>query len=480
MDGAVMSGLQDVVVVGGGPVGLWAAAELALGGVQVTVLEQRADRSPHSKALGLHARTLEVFASRGLAGSFLAEGRPVPEWHFGMLPARVDLSPLQTLYPFMLALPQRRTEELIEQHAIGLGVTILRGHSVTGLRQDDERVTLTVEGPAGAAAIDARFVVGADGSRSTVRELAGFGFPGSDATAYGFIGEVVLDEPPAGGVLNTHGADGALIALPLGGGRFRLTGVDVHRQAPDDELTMDALRDLTRRMAGSDLGMRDPSWLTRFSDRTHVTEKYRLGRVLLAGDAAHITWPAGGVGLNVGIQDAMNLGWKLVAELRGDAQPGLLDSYHDERHPIGQELAQYTLAQGALITSTSVNGQALRGFLSEQLSTNRQLNLHLAGKLSGLDVNYGTADSVIGGRALDLLRTTHHEDLSNALAKSRSVEVRLSGPGRAEPTGGPGGSTLALPISALAAGASVASFVVRPDGHVSSAVVEDTTIPHAR
>jgi hypothetical protein len=203
--------------------------------------------------------------------------------------------------------------------------------------------------------------------------------------------------------------------------------------------------------------------------------------VLVAGDAAHITWPAGGVGLNVGIQDAMNLGWKLVAELRGDAQPDLLDSYHDERHPIGQELAQYTLAQGALITSTSVNAQALRGLLSEQLATNRQLNLRLASKLSGHDVSYGSADSVVGGRALELLRTTNHEDLSSALAKSRYVEVRLSGPGDAEATGvGPDPSTLALPASALAAGPSVASFVIRPDGHVSSAVVEDTTIPHLR
>jgi 2-polyprenyl-6-methoxyphenol hydroxylase-like FAD-dependent oxidoreductase len=305
--------IEGVIVVGAGPVGLWAAAELALAGIPTVVLERAQERSPHSKALGLHARTLELLAMRGVQAEFLAEGRAFPYWHFGMLPARIDLHSLDTPFPFMLALPQRRTEELLEQRALELDVSILRGRTVVGLTQDEHAVTLDVLGPDGPVKMAAPFVIGADGSRSVVRDLAGIGFPGTETTAYGFIGEVILDEPPTDSSISRHSAEGALIMVPLGEGRYRLAGVDARRQAPDDELTFAALQETIIRMLGTDLGMRDPSWLTRFPDRTCLAETYRRGRVLLAGDSAHIHWPAGGVGLNVGVQDAMNLGWKLAA-----------------------------------------------------------------------------------------------------------------------------------------------------------------------
>ncbi|WP_307795771.1 FAD-dependent monooxygenase [Amycolatopsis sp. 195334CR] len=443
------------MVVGAGPVGLWAAAELALTGVSVVVLERATERSPHSKALGIHPRTIEVLAMRGLEQRFLDEGTPLSDWHFGMLESSLDFSVLDTPYPFMLAIPQRRTEELLEEHALALGVVILRGHTVAGLDQDDEGVTLRVTGPDGEYTRTARYVVGADGTGSTVRKAAGIAFPGTDTTSYGYVGEVRVTSPA---VVSAHNEHGALISVPLGGDRFRIAGVDAHNNGAADPFTLEALRETTIRVAGTDFGMHDPSWLTRFGNATRVAETYRLGRVLLAGDAAHRHLPAGGVGLNVGIQDAMNLGWRLAAVARGDADPALLDGYHEERHAVGEDLAEHTLAQSALITATTPEVTGLRSLLSSLVATVPEFSLALARKLSALDVTYPAVGHPLVG--------TRVPGLFSLLRTGRPVLLDQTG-------------SLGEEVTALAAAAGVdvvvgeqswtgaaAVVIMRPDGHV--------------
>ncbi|MFB9474160.1 FAD-dependent monooxygenase [Nonomuraea salmonea] len=454
MNSSSIQSIEDVVVVGAGPVGLWAAAELALAGVPVVVLERAAERSPHSKALGVHPRTIEVLAMRGLAGLFLDEGTPVPRWHFGMLESRLDFSVLDTPYPFMLAIPQVRTEELLEEHARAKGAVILRGHTVTGLGQDGERVTLHVDGPDGAYTRSAGYVVGADGAGSTVRKAAGIAFPGTDTTSYGYVAEVRLSEPA---VASAHNEHGALISVPVRDGRHRIAGVDAHHNGAADPFTLEALRETTIRVAGSDFGMHDPGWLSRFGNATRVAETYRKGRVLLAGDAAHMHLPAGGVGLNVGVQDAMNLGWRLAAVARGEADPALLDGYHDERHPIGEQLAEHTLAQSSLITATSPDGAALRSLLNGLLATVPELSLALARKLSALDVAYPS-----DGHPLTGARVPGRFEL---LESGRPVLLHRPGALGAEAAA----LATAMGIDVVAgepAWTTAAGVVVRPDGHV--------------
>ncbi|MGW3461128.1 FAD-dependent oxidoreductase [Streptomyces olivaceoviridis] len=394
---------HQVVIVGGGPVGLWTAHELALAGVRPLVLERGEQRSPHSKALGVHARTIEVLAMRGRHEEMLAGGRAVPSWHFGMLDNRLDLRSLPTPFPFMLTFPQSATEELLERYAVESGAEVRRGHEVVSLAQDDAAVTLRVRGPAGTYEVTARYVVGADGTHSTVRRQAGVDFPGTETSAYAFLGEVVLDSPPPAGFQALNEA-GRLLVVPLPHGGCRVTGYDPLNQRRDP-LTLDELRDAARRIAGTDFGMRDPSWLTRFGNATRVAASYRAGRVLLAGDAAHSHFPAGGVGLNVGLQDAMNLGWKLAAVAQGRAGSELLDTYHSERHAVGEELAEHTLAQSVLITGLTPDVTALRSLLSDAIADEPGFSRMLAGKLSGLDTAYPPADAdahpLTGVRAYD-------------------------------------------------------------------------------
>ena len=379
---------HEVVIVGAGPVGLWLAAELRLAGVDTVVLERNDVPAPHPKALGLHARTLEQLALRGVAEPFLAMGIRVPAWHFGFLDQRLDLTRLETAYPFMLAFPQDRTEALLLERAQSLGARIVRGQQVVALDQDSDGVRLTTEtGTTWRGA----WVVGADGAGSAVRQLAGIDFPGTDADVYAYLGDVASDAPPppGTGVVNDRGA---LIVAPLPGGLIRVTGYDPEHQEPGRrEVTLDELRETAERIAGSDFGIRDPKWLTRFGNATRVAATYRQGRVLIAGDAAHMHFPAGGVGLNLGLQDAMNLGWKLGAVVQGRAGAEVLDTYDSERRPWGRDVAEHTLAQTALITATTPTGQALRRLLSGLIGALPDLSTTLARRLAGLDVRYPAA-----------------------------------------------------------------------------------------
>jgi 2-polyprenyl-6-methoxyphenol hydroxylase-like FAD-dependent oxidoreductase len=397
--------MHDVVIAGAGPTGLWLAAELRLGGATVTVLESRTERDSHSKALTIHPRTIEIFDCRGIAADFLAEGVRIPNGHFGGLPDRMDFAVLDTPHPYTLALPQARTEELLEAHARDLGATIRRGCRVIGLADGGVEVD-------GGEIVPGRFVVGCDGTRSTVRAEAGIDFPGTDATTWGWLADVVLDAPPERGLANFAGPHGGLMIVPMGGGIFRLVGADPATRPGTPDL--EELRAAVRRIAGTDFGMRDPIWLSRFGNATRQAVAYRRGPVLLAGDAAHQHFPTGGVGMNVGIQDAHNLGWKLAAVVTGRADESLLDSYHDERHPIGAQLLAHTRAQTALMTGYSPEGQALRALLSRLIATAPDMSRLLAEQLSGLDVTYATGRRVRnlsfpdGTTLFERLRTGEH------------------------------------------------------------------------
>ncbi|SEQ90280.1 2-polyprenyl-6-methoxyphenol hydroxylase [Lentzea xinjiangensis] len=388
--------MQDVVVVGAGPTGLWLAGELRLGGASVTVLEARRERDVNSKALTIHPRTIEIFDCRGVVEPFLAEGVRIPNGHFGGLPDRMDFAVLDTPYPFTLALPQARTEELLEQRALALGATIRRGCRVAGLTGDGVEL-------ADGEVLAARFVAGCDGTRSTVRQAAGIDFPGTDATTWGWLGDVVLDAPPERGFASVTGARGGLLVVPLPGGVHRVVGSDPGTNRPGwpGELTLDELRATVTAIAGTDFGLRDPRWLSRFGNATRQAATYRSGTVLLAGDAAHMHFPTGGVGMNVGIQDAHNLGWKLAAVVTGRADDALLDTYHAERHPVGVDLLEHTRAQTALMTGYSPEGQALRAVTSKLIAAAPDMSKYLAERLSGLDVAYATGRRVPDRRLSD-------------------------------------------------------------------------------
>jgi 2-polyprenyl-6-methoxyphenol hydroxylase-like FAD-dependent oxidoreductase len=441
--------MQDVVIVGAGPTGLWLAGELRLGGASVTVLESRTAIDRHSKALTIHPRTIELFDSRGIAEPFLHEGVAIPNGHFAALPDRMDFGLLDTAHPYTLALPQARTEELLEARARDLGATIRRGSAVTALAPDGANIPADGVGipgdglragdladgvqagdlvggvRVGAEVVRARYVVGCDGTRSVVRTAAGIDFPGTDATTWGWLGDVTLDRPPRRGVAQFSGPDGGLMVVPLGDGTHRLVGADpaTDRPAWPGELTLGELRDTVRRIAGTDFGLRNPVWLSRFGNATRQASAYRRGNVLLAGDAAHMHFPTGGVGMNVGLQDAHNLGWKLAAVVTGRAPATLLDTYHEERHPVGAALLAHTRAQTALMTSYSPDGQALRALLSGLIATTPDLARQLAERLSGLDVTYTTGRRVPdmplpgGGTLFERLRSGTHVHTSAGLVR---------------------------------------------------------------
>src|SRR5437868_3300954 len=355
---------QSVAVVGGGPVGMWLAAELHRGGVRPVVLERRAERPPYSKALTIYPRTVEQFAMRGLVDRWLAEGTPVPSSHFALLTNRLDFSFLPTRYPFTLFLPQRRTEELLEEHLAELGVPYLRRHAVTGLRQDEAGVDLDVDTPGGPAVVRAAYAVGCDGAASVVRAVAGIDFEGTPDTWRTILGDIELTDPPQAPALTLNRPGGSMYMVAIGGGRYRLAVIDhaTLHDPVDKPATFAELRASALRLAGTDFGMRETrdAWLSRVGNAARQAASYRAGRVLLAGDAAHIHYPAGGQGLNLGLQDAANLAWKLAAEIRGWASPGLLDSYHAERYPVGLDVIDDSLAQCGLIANPTRDRKSTR------------------------------------------------------------------------------------------------------------------------
>lgn len=498
-----MTSNAEVIVAGAGPVGLLLACELALVGVRVTVLERRTEPVPQSRALTMHGRTLEMLALRGVAGRFLARGMPIPSGHFAGLPTRLDFSACDSTYPFTLFLPQRVTEELLEAWAGELGVDLRRGVTVESTGQDEDGVWVVGTQRGTPLRLAARYLVGADGARSLVRRQAGIAFDGVPPTKTAMLGDVLLRTPPAGRALSLGNPAGGLMVVPLGGELYRVIVVDAQEiDLPvETPVSLDALAAATRRVAGDDFGMHAPQWLSRFSNQTCLAQSYRQGRIFLAGDAAHIHLPAGGQGMNVGMQDAMNLGWKLAGVLRGRADAawlaGLLDTYEAERHPVGAALYRNTLAQSALMMeSFDPAGQALRATLSE-LMKGAELNAVLAHDLSGFGIRYpaallpvevgGEACAHWTGRRLPDWPLRHADGTASSLyrhlAGGRWVVLRVDGGAQAGVprvldgawAGARCDSGWVDMITAAVPGREeeldgVAALIVRPDGYVDHAI----------
>jgi len=329
--------ITDVLVVGAGPTGLLLAGDLAAAGVACTVLERHGQQSELTRAFVVHARTLEQLDARGLADELIGTGRVVRTMQlFGSL--ELDLSRLSSRFPFLLSTPQYNTERVLENRARDLGVTIVGDAEVFGVRQDADGVEVDVRAADGAVhSRRARYVVGADGVHSAVRRALGLAFPGTAAVQSVMLADVRVTEVPSRELTVNANRHGFSFIAGFGDGWYRLIAWDRERQLPDTApVTLDEVSDITRRTLGTDFGMHDPRWLSRFhSDERQVT-RYRVGRVFLAGDAAHVHSPAGGQGMNTGMQDAANLGWKLAAAVHGWAPAGLLDTYHTERHPVGR------------------------------------------------------------------------------------------------------------------------------------------------
>jgi 3-(3-hydroxy-phenyl)propionate hydroxylase len=385
-----------VVIAGGGPAGMMLAAELALAKVDVAVVERRPDHVlAGSRAGGFHSRTIEVLDQRGIADRFLEEGQMAQVATFGT--TVLDMSDFPTRHPYTLGIWQNEIERIMATWIAELPVRIYYGREVTGFAQDDTGVDVRLSD---GEPLRARYLVGCDGGRSLIRKAAGIEFPGWDPTRSNLIAEVQTTEEPPPGV--RHDATGVHGLHRMEDGRTVRVVTTEQQLGPSTEPTLRDLSEALIAVYGTDFGIHDPTWISRFTDMTRQAAAYRVGRVLLAGDAAHVHYPAGGQGLSLGVQDAVNLGWKLAQVVSGTSPESLLDTYHAERHPVTARALQYTMAQTVLQRQDD-RVKALVDLVSD-LATMDEPRKRLAGIISGLDIHYdlGEGHPLLGRRMPDL------------------------------------------------------------------------------
>ena len=473
---------HSAVIAGCGPAGMMLAGELVLARIDGVIVEPRTSQVVDgSRAGGLHSRTIEVLDQRGIAERFLSEGQAFPAVGFAGIP--LDISDFPTRHNYLLALWQSIFESILADWVEELEVPILRGLEVVGFAQDDTGVDVELSDD---TSLRAEYLVGCDGGRSLVRKAAGIDFVGSDPSTSWMIAEVEMDEEPEIGIRPEGGGIGP-VNRAEGGGPFRVVLTERQLEHTGDP-TLQELSEALVSAYGTDFGVHSPTWISRFTDMTRQAVSYRQGRVLLAGDAAHVHPPQGGQGLNTGVQDAVNLGWKLAQVVNKTSTQSLLDTYHAERHPVGARVLQNTMAQVAL-AGADPRHQALRDTMAELLGMDEPRK-RIAAMLSGLDVHYdlGEGHPLLGRRMpdLDLDTADGPTRVFTLLHDARPLLLNLGEPGGIEISSWANRvrldakhyGTWELPV--LGEIASPQAVLIRPDGHVAWAGdITDQELPQA-
>jgi 2-polyprenyl-6-methoxyphenol hydroxylase-like FAD-dependent oxidoreductase len=470
-----------VVIAGAGPTGLMLAGELALAGVDVAIVERRTSQNlAGSRAGGLQSRTIEILDQRGIVERFLAEGQVAQVGGFAQI--KLDISDFPTRHPYGLGLWQNHFERILAGWVDELGVPVYRGREVTGFVQDDTGVDVELSD---GERLRAEYLVGCDGGRSRVRKAAGIEFPGWDPTTSSLIAEVEMAEKPELGIhrtgLGIHAFGRQQYEIRDGNVIFKDVGpirvlVPEEHPAPAGEPSLGDLSAALIKVCGTDYGAHSPTFISRFTDMARQAATYRKGRVLLAGDAAHVHSPVGGQGLNTGVQDAVNLGWKLAQVVKRISPDSLLDTYHAERHPVAARVLRDTMAQVALLR-TDERTDALRETVSELLSMDEPRK-RLAARMSGLDIHYdlGKEHPLLGRRMpdLDLVTATGSLRVFSLLHKARAVLINFGEPGSSDLT--PWADRVQVidasyagpwELPALGPATAPTGVLVRPDGHVA-------------
>ncbi len=467
-----------VVIAGGGPTGLMLAGELALAGADVAIVERRASQDlPGSRAGGLHSRTIEILDQRGIADRFLSQGQVAQVQSFATIP--LNISDFPTRHPYGLGLWQNHIERILAGWVEELAVPIYHRREVTGFAQDSTGVDVKLSD---GQPLRADYFVGCDGGRSLIRKAAGIEFPGWDPTTSSLVAEVEMDGEPEWGIRRDDKGIHSLGRLE-DGERVRVVVREQHA-GHAGEATLCDLRQALIAVYGTDYGIHSPTWISRFTDMTRQAASYRNRRVLLAGDAAHVHSPVGGQGLNTGVQDAVNLGWKLAQVVKGTSPESLLDTYHAERHPVAARVLQTTMAQTAL-TRSDARVDALRDTMSELLSTDEPRK-RIAAMISGLDIHYdlGAGHPLLGRRIpdLDLVTASGPLRVFTLLHDARPVLLNFGAPGsfditpwadRVQFVDAKYAGVWELPV--LGEVTAPAAVLIRPDGYV--AWVGDITAP---
>ena len=474
-----MSFDADVVIVGAGPAGLMLAGDLAHAGASCVVFERRTERSSLTRAFTVHARTLEELDARGMADELVASGAPLAKVRL-FASAALDLSRLPSRFPYVLVAPQYQTERVLEERARRVAADIRNGSEVTSLNQHPDGVEVTVRQDGRPDRVmRAGWLVAADGIHSTVRQALEMPFPGKSVVRSVMLAEVQLAKPPSEALTVDSAGDAFAIIAPFGDGFYRVIAWHRRNQPSDDApVSLDEVSEVARQALGTDFGMHDPRWMSRFHSEERQVPRYRDGRVLLAGDAAHIHSPAGGQGMNTGIQDAANLGWKLAATAQGWAPHGLLDTYQAERHPVGRQVLR---TSDALLRSLTAPPALVgpRNALALAATKVPFLASRMADAISEVGISYPAphgAHPLAGKRVADLPLADGRR-LYEALRGGRFVLAGSPGAIPAEAASGYGDRV----ETATIAQASGTVALIRPDAYIAwAAPLEATIAPQIR